>query len=182
MRADDGAAAVVAGECHQLLKESRRKQIRVAAPALMPRADDPVRVLAEHLHNARHRLLPELRLVGHHIQNAVAAAHGLGAEPDGMAESKVWPVVVDGRKAKLPGQLLNVLILAHHGHGGKPRAGHGFERPPDERFAVQLGRELVAAEAPPAARRHDETAERKRLFHRFASLSLSTKQYTHFWA
>ena len=165
MRADDGAAAVVAGECHQLLKESRRKQIRVAAPALMPRADDPVRVLAEHLHKARHRLLPELRLVGHHIQNAVAAAHGLGAEPDGMAESKVWPVVVDGRKAELPGQLLNVLILAHHGHGGKPRAGHGFERPPDERFAVQLGRELVAAEAPPAARRHDETAERKRLFH-----------------
>ena len=95
---------------------------------------------------------------------------------------KTEMVVVDRRKAELPGQLLNVLILTHHGHGGKPRAGHGLERPPDERFAVQLGRELVAAEAPPAARRHDETAERKRLFHRFASLSVSTKQYTHFWS
>ena len=67
MRADDGAAAAVAGDGHQLAEKLRREQIRVAAAAIMPRADDPVRVLAEHLHNARHRLLPELRLVGHHI-------------------------------------------------------------------------------------------------------------------
>ena len=96
-----------------------------------------------------------------------------------MAEAEVGPVVVDGREAELSGQRFNVLILAHHRDRGELRGGHRLERAADERPAVQIGGQLVAAEAPAAITRQPSEGSCSM---GETSLSVSTKQYTHFWA
>ena len=165
MTANDGAAAVIALERHQLGEKAGGEDAGVAAHAAVSHRDDAVGVPAEKFDLRTHTLAPQQRLVGDLIENGVTVRHRLGAEPDGVARAPLGEGVDKNGKAEAPGKHEDLVILRDDGHAGKLLAGDGLERVLDEHFAVHLGGELVGAEAAGVSGCHDKAADPGRMVH-----------------
>lgn len=99
MGADDGVAAAVLFQGQQLFVEIRRKDTRIAALPVVGRATNFGRMRKPVLYDAGDGIPGEKRLVGHQIQDPVAAAQRFGPDADGVADAPVRMPVAQGQKS-----------------------------------------------------------------------------------
>ena len=157
MSPDDGTAAVILPQFHQLREKPGREETGISPYAAVAKCRDFLRLLFPQLHQCRNGFPTQKRLVCHLKQHTVTVLQPLQSQFNGVADAEIGMLIMNRCKVELLCKPHDLWILTYDDHRIKGFFRHSLQRPQDHAPAPKMSRQLIFTKPPGIARGHHHT-------------------------